>query len=183
MSHLFSKMIRFVRFVKFNQLTCHNSGASVILGVIPISTRFLTLPACREAESTTLCVIRLSSRRQDHCRQKWTFDKGCWSFGQRWDRRASISLGKWQIVGFFLQLYLCSNLGLGLLMLNSVSGFCKSMLYSLFHKQTCSRFTRLFGWLVSWSSPCPKYLIIPFEKPTVQGHQKWYSGLSNTQIH
>ena len=74
----------------------------------------------------------------------------------------------------FSQLHLCYNLS-----------FCKSLLCSLFNEQTCSRFTWLFGWSVV---TMPKislktlYCYI-FEKPKVQGHQNWYSQLSNTQIH
>ena len=37
---------------------------------------------------------------------------------------------------------------------------CKSQLCSLFHERTCSRFTRLF--VVVCLSPCPKYLIDPY---------------------
>ena len=63
--------------------------------------------------------------------------------------------------------------------------FCKSLLCSMFNEQTCTRFTWLFGRSVV---TMPKislktlYCYI-FEKPKVQGHQNWYSQLSNTQIH
>ena len=42
----------------------------------------------------------------------------------------------------------CSALGLVFLL----ARFCKSLLCSMFNEQTCTRFTRLVGWL----SPCPK---------------------------
>ena len=110
----------------------------------------------------------------------------------------------------------------------------KSALFTV-HERTCTRFTRL-SFVVCCSSPCPKYLINPynaiflksqgskdikndildcqihkytntntqihkytntaydkmteipnicyiFEQLVVQGCQKWYSGLSDTQIH
>ena len=67
----------------------------------------------------------------------------------------------------------------------SYAKYCKSLLCSLFNEQTCSRFTWLFVRVVV---TMPKislktlYCYI-FEKPKVQGHQNWYSQLSNTQIH
>ena len=60
----------------------------------------------------------------------------------------------------------------------------------MFNEQTCSRFTWLFvrSFVRLSVVTMPKislktlYCYI-FEKPKVQGHQNWYSQLSNTQIH
>ena len=59
---------------------------------------------------------------------------------------------------------------------------CKSQLCSLFHEQTCSRFTRLF---VRRSSPCPKYLINPFNAIFLksQGSKDIKHHILDCQIH
>ena len=63
--------------------------------------------------------------------------------------------------------------------------FCKSLLCSMFNEQTCSGFTWLFvRSVVTMPKICLKtFQCYIFEMPKDQGHQKWYSQLSNAQLH
>ena len=59
--------------------------------------------------------------------------------------------------------------------------FCKSLLCSMFNEQTCSRFTRLFV----CSSPCPEYLIKPYNTIFFKcpGSKDIKTDIHNCQIH
>ena len=63
--------------------------------------------------------------------------------------------------------------------------YCKSLLCSMFNEQTCSRFTRLFVCLVSRSSPCPEYLIKPYNAIFLKspGSKDIKTDIPNCQIH
>ena len=63
--------------------------------------------------------------------------------------------------------------------------FCKSLLCSMFNEQTCTRFTRLFVRLSSSSSPCPEYLIKPYNAIFFKcpGSEDIKTDIHNCQIH
>ena len=60
--------------------------------------------------------------------------------------------------------------------------FCKSLLCSMFYELTCSRFTRL---VVCRLSPCPKYLIKPYNAIFLKspGSKDIKTDIPNCQIH
>ena len=60
--------------------------------------------------------------------------------------------------------------------------YCKSLLCSVFHEQTCTRFTHF---LFSRSSPCPKYLINPYNAIFLksQGSKDIKNDILDCQIH
>ena len=60
--------------------------------------------------------------------------------------------------------------------------FCKSLLCSMFNEQTCTWFTRLFVWC---SSPCPEYLIKPYNAIFLKspGSKDINTDIPNCQIH
>ena len=66
-----------------------------------------------------------------------------------------------------------------------ISLIAKVCFFVLFHEQTCTRFTRLFGCLVVWLSPCQKYLKNPYNAIFLksQGSKDIKNDILDCQIH